>query len=120
VSIEQDTCDLLCLDVPKAEELRAKQLPVDELERLALAAKALGDPTRLGIALALRDGDEACVCDLGWVLGRDEKLVSHHLRQLKAAGLAHSARRGKMVMYALTQRGRELVAVLDARPVRVD
>ena len=60
--------------------------------------------TRLTIALALLHGEEVCVCDLGWVLGRDEKLVSHHLRQLKNAGLAQSRRDGKMVMYELTEK----------------
>ena len=39
-----DRCDLLCLDLPKAEALRAARLP-DELARsLAERAKALSDP----------------------------------------------------------------------------
>ena len=109
-----DTCDLLCLDLPKAEALRTTQPPTDRLDELARTAKALGDPTRLAIAIALRDGEQACVCDLGWVLGRDEKLVSHHLRQLKAAGLARSRRDGKMVMYELTGPARVLLDTLVA------
>ena len=117
---DSDRCELLCLDLTKAERLRARQPSVGELERLASVAKALGSSTRLAIALALRAGGEACVCDLGWVLGRDEKLVSHHLRQLRAAGLARSERRGKMVLYSLTERGRELVEALDESPVVVD
>ena len=103
---EPDTCDLLCLDLPKAEALRAELPPAHELEAPARAARALGDATRLAIAIALRDGERACVCDLAWVVGRDEKLVSHHVRQLKAAGLARSQPDGRMVMYELT----------DARP----
>jgi DNA-binding transcriptional ArsR family regulator len=31
------------------------------------------------------------------------------VRQLRAAGLVHSRRDGKMVMYSLTDRGRELL-----------
>jgi ArsR family transcriptional regulator, lead/cadmium/zinc/bismuth-responsive transcriptional repressor len=111
---DPDTCDLLCLDIPKAEALRAAQPDADRLELLARAGRALGDPTRLAIAVALRDGQEACVCDLGWVLGRDEKLVSHHLRQLKNAGLARSRRVGKMVMYELTADGALLLEALNA------
>jgi DNA-binding transcriptional ArsR family regulator len=107
-----DSCDLLCLDLPKAERLRADALPLDRLEAAAAGFKALSDPTRLAIALALRDGDEACVCDLGWVVGRSEKLVSHHVRLLKQAGLARSERRGKMVMYRLTPAGAALLATL--------
>lgn len=107
-----DTCDLLCLDLPKAERLRAGLPAAEELEGWAAGAKALGDPTRLAIALALAAGESACVCDLAWIVGRDERLVSHHLRLLKAAGLARSERDGKMVMYELTRRGRALVAAV--------
>jgi DNA-binding transcriptional ArsR family regulator len=48
------------------------------------------------------------------VVGRDEKLVSHHLRVLRTAGLARSQRDGRMVMYELTDRGAALVAALGA------
>jgi ArsR family transcriptional regulator, lead/cadmium/zinc/bismuth-responsive transcriptional repressor len=114
---EPDTCDLLCLDLPKAEAARATQPSADRLARLARAAKAFGDPTRLAIAIALRDCDRACVCDLGWVIGRNEKLVSHHLRQLKDADLARSTREGKMVMYRLTERAGDLLDALVTVPV---
>jgi ArsR family transcriptional regulator, lead/cadmium/zinc/bismuth-responsive transcriptional repressor len=74
----------------------------------------LGDPTRLAVAVALAEAGTACVCDLAWIVGRDEKLVSHHARALRNAGLARSTRDGKMVMYALTERGLELLAGLTA------
>ena len=72
------------------------------VEAAAAIAKALADPTRLTVAAALRDGGELCVCDLAWVCERSDKLVSHHVRQLRAAGLVRSRRDGKMVLYALT------------------
>jgi DNA-binding transcriptional ArsR family regulator len=114
VTTESDSCDLLCLDLPKAERLRGELPAVEELQGWAAAAKALGDPTRLAIALALAAGETACVCDLAWIVGRDERLVSHHLRLLRAAGLARSERDGKMVMYELTRRGRALLAAVAA------
>ena len=107
-----DSCDLLCLDLPKAEAARRRLPPADDLELLAAGARMLGDATRLSIALALYEAGTACVCDLGWIVGRDEKLVSHHARLLKANGLARSRRDGKMVMYELTGRGRALVDVV--------
>jgi DNA-binding transcriptional ArsR family regulator len=58
------------------------------------------------------------VCDLAWIVGRDEKLVSHHLRQLKGALLARSERDGKMVMYELTARGRALLGALVGEEAR--
>jgi DNA-binding transcriptional ArsR family regulator len=113
-----DTCDLLCLDLPKAEAARARLPSAGSLELWARSARALSDATRLAIAIALRDADTACVCDLAWIVGRDERLVSHHLRQLKGDGLAHSQRDGKMVMYALTDRGRMLLAAVADDEVR--
>jgi DNA-binding transcriptional ArsR family regulator len=118
VTANRDTCELLCLDLPKAEELRRTLPPVERLEAWAAGASALGDPTRLVIAVTLRDGERACVCDLAWIVARDEKLVSHHLRQLKAAGLARSERDGKMVMYELTERGSALVAAVAGEEAR--
>jgi DNA-binding transcriptional ArsR family regulator len=115
VAREPDTCDLLCLDVPKAEAVRHGMPAVEHLETWSMAAKALGDPTRLAIALALREGERACVCDLAWIVGRDEKLVSHHARQLKTARLARSDREGKMVMYELTDLGRALLRAVTAQ-----
>lgn len=107
-----DTCDLLCLDLPRAERVRRGLPGAEELELQAAAAKALGDPTRLAVALALDAGESACVCDLAWIVGRDERLVSHHARLLKGAGLARSERRGKMVLYELTDRGRALLGAV--------
>jgi DNA-binding transcriptional ArsR family regulator len=117
VSSDPDTCDLLCLDLPKAERVRRSLPPVEDLELLAAGAKALGDPTRLAVALALEAGEPACVCDLAWIVGRDERLVSHHVRLLRGAGLARSERDGKMVMYELTERGRVLLAAVAAQGV---
>lgn len=70
-----------------------------------------GADLALTLAVALAEGGELCVCDLAWVLERAENLVSHHLRRLRSAGLVTSRRDGKMVMYSLTERGRELVEV---------
>ena len=112
---EDDICELLCLDAEKAMALRAQLPELDLLERAAEAAKALSDPTRLALAVALGDADgDCCVCDLAFVIGRQDKLVSHHLRQLRAAGLAASRKDGRMVLYGLTERGREMLAVVMA------
>jgi DNA-binding transcriptional ArsR family regulator len=107
--VSEDRCDLLCLDLPKAEAIRADLPDPRELSAPAARMKALSDPTRLQIATALAATDELCVCDLAWVTGRAENLVSHHVRALRAAGLAVSRRDGKMVLYGLTDAGRGLL-----------
>ncbi len=114
-----DRCDLLCLDLPKTEALRASRLPDGAARELADRAKALADPTRLIIASALSQADELCVCDIAWVCERPENLVSHHLRALRSAALVASRRDGKMVMYKVTVAGRALLrAVHDVDPAR--
>jgi DNA-binding transcriptional ArsR family regulator len=112
MSAGPDRCDLLCLDLPKAEALRHARPDATALSTAAGVAKALADPTRLTVAVALRDGGELCVCDLAWVTERSDKLVSHHVRQLRAAGLVRSRRDGKMVLYALTDLGTALLAAV--------
>ena len=111
-SEKADSCDLLCLDLLHAEAIRATLPALPSLEPPATAARALGDPTRLGIATALLSGGELCVCDLAWVVGQAQNLVSHHVRQLRLAGLADSRRQGRLVLYSLTDRGCFLVSAV--------
>jgi DNA-binding transcriptional ArsR family regulator len=109
-----DRCDLLCLNLPRAEEIRRA---LDERAAAAAAAgraKALADPTRMTIALALREGGELCVCDLAWITAGAENLVGHHLRALRLAGFATPRRDGKVVFYTITEAGRDLLDALVA------
>ncbi|MFD4366206.1 Rv2640c family ArsR-like transcriptional regulator [Rhodococcus sp. NPDC058521] len=73
----------------------------DALE-LALRLKALADPVRIRLMsmLLAADGGEACTCDLAVGVDLRESTVSHHLGQLKKAGMVSSARRGMNVFYS--------------------
>jgi DNA-binding transcriptional ArsR family regulator len=115
--MRDDRCDLLCLDLPRAEALRKERLDEPLAQQLAEPFRALADPTRLTLALALRDGGELCVCDLAWVLERAQNLVSHHLRALRAGGLVDYRRDGKMALYSLTDRGQALLDLVGAEAV---
>jgi DNA-binding transcriptional ArsR family regulator len=111
-----DRCDLICIDAPRAEAIRERLLDGGTAQEAAERAKALSDPTRLTLAAALREGEELCVCDLSWIAGRSQNLVSHHLRVLRSHSLVRSRRDGKMVMYSLTGVGASLLgAVLGDR-----
>ena len=105
----EDRCDLLCLDLPRAEALRNQRLDLGFAERAASRMRALADPTRLVVAAALRAGGELCGCDLAWISERPQNLVSHHLRALRSEGLAESRREGKIVFYSLTDEGIRLL-----------
>lgn len=113
-----DRCELLCIDLDVAEDLRRRRLSVSGAETAAGRARALADPTRLLLAAALSEAHELCVCDLAWIAERPQNLVSHHLRALKGAGLVRSRRAGKMVMYSLAEGAAALVdAVLELEAV---
>ncbi len=77
--------------------------PTDEdtALQLALRLKALADPARIrlmSILLTAR-GNGVCTCDLAAAIGLSDGTVSHHLGQLKRAGLVASERRGTNVYY---------------------
>ena len=65
--------------------------PTDVSAPLATFLKLLADPTRRRIFLLLLRG-ETCNCELTGLLGLPQNLISHHLRQLREAGLVRSRR----------------------------
>ena len=114
-----DQCELLCIDAPRAEAIKGRLLGEESAQDAAERARALSDPTRLTLAGALREaesagegGGELCVCDLAWIAGRSQNLVSHHMRTLRSLGLVRSRREGKLVMYRLTRRGEALLGAV--------
>jgi ArsR family transcriptional regulator, lead/cadmium/zinc/bismuth-responsive transcriptional repressor len=117
----EDRCDLICIDAPRAEAIRERLLGEGAAREASERAKALSDPTRVTLAEALREGEELCVCDLSWIAGRSQNLVSHHLGALRSRGLVRSRRDGKMVMYSLTEVGASLLSAVlgDTRAAEV-
>jgi DNA-binding transcriptional ArsR family regulator len=110
--VTRDRCDLICIGASRAKAIRAKLLDEGAALDAAKRAKALSDPTRLTLAEALREGQELCVCDLSWIAGRSQNLVSHHLGALRTRGRVRSRRDGKMVMYSLTEAGVSLLSAV--------
>jgi DNA-binding transcriptional ArsR family regulator len=101
--------ELLHIDRRTGSALRRSRPSAELAAEVAGRFRALADPTRLCLALSLREGRELCVCDLSWIAQRSQNLVSHHLRSLRVEGLVRSRREGKMTMYSLTRTGEDLV-----------
>jgi DNA-binding transcriptional ArsR family regulator len=80
--------------------------------RLANTLGVFADPTRLLIAQALAN-HELCGCDLGWITGQSDKVVSHHLGRLRRDGLVTRRRAGKIVFASLTDRGRDILETVQ-------
>ena len=79
----------------------------NDLERYAEAFKALSNPNRLAIFLHLvsccppgtscsfDEEMKKCVGDLGRGLNIVQSTISHHIKELRIAGLIHVERKGK-------------------------
>jgi ArsR family transcriptional regulator len=88
-----------------------------ELESLF---KALADRHRLRIVnLLLRaDGEAVCVCEIQPLLGLSQGTVSHHLKQLVAAGLLERESRGTYSYFSLVPGALDSVREVFATPAR--
>ncbi len=62
--------------------------------------KILADPTRLAVIESLMDHPKH-VSELVDTLDIEQSLLSHHLAQLREAGLVQATREGKAVLYEL-------------------
>jgi DNA-binding transcriptional ArsR family regulator len=98
--IEKDGCLVRMVHLDRVARARVEGIPTRDLERLVLIYKALGDPTRLKMTMALKKG-EMCVCDLAALLGISESAVSHQIRRLKDLALVKSRRDGQILYYSL-------------------
>ncbi|MFV0527062.1 MAG: ArsR/SmtB family transcription factor [Acidimicrobiales bacterium] len=73
---------------------------MEHVDAAADLLKALANPLRLRIVMALRDGPR-CVHELVDELGASQPLVSQHLRVLRGARLLQTERRGREIAYSL-------------------
>jgi DNA-binding transcriptional ArsR family regulator len=75
-------------------------LSPDHVQSLADTFRVLGDPTRVRILDALRDG-ELCVHALASRIALSESAVSHQLRLLRTMRLVRVRRDGRLAFYAV-------------------
>jgi len=97
---QPETCRVRIVHLDRVEKARQEAVDNPELQRLTLTYKALADPTRLKMVMALLGG-EMCVCDLAAFLDLTESAVSHQLRRLKDLALVKSRRAGQILFYSL-------------------
>lgn len=97
----------------------------DQAAELAAVFKALGDPVRLRLlsmiaagSAAGRPAAEVCVCELTPAFDLSQPTISHHLKQLRQAGLIDGERRGTWVYYRIVPETVDRVAAFLDRPGR--
>ena len=75
----------------------------DSLHDLAGYFRALGQPVRLEILLAIGTG-EACVCHLEAAIGQRQAYISQQLMALREAGIVEGRREGRNIYYSVKDR----------------
>lgn len=110
-------------DLPVIEcctPLAGSSLDAERAAELEAVLKALADRHRLRIVnLLLRAGGEpVCVCEIQPLLGLSQGTVSHHLKQLVAAGLVARESRGTYSYFSLVPGALDAVREVFATPAR--
>ena len=82
-----------------------------QIQKLSALLKIVGDTSRLQLLCILSQGTH-CVCELIQNATLSQSLISHHLHDLKAAGLVTSSRQGQKIFYSLTASGQQITASL--------
>jgi DNA-binding transcriptional ArsR family regulator len=100
ICTDDDFCHVRFIHLNRVRAARLTKLSDKETDKMAAIFKVLGDPTRLSIVSALRDG-EMCVCDLAAFLKMTESAISHHLRRLRDLSLVKNRRDGQILYYSL-------------------
>lgn len=72
-----------------------------ENDKLALLAKALGHPARIGIVRMLHDRQTCIGCDIVDEIGLAQSTISEHLRILKSAGIITGEIERPRICYSL-------------------
>lgn len=73
----------------------------NEIDYLCEMLNILSNDVKLKIIYVLLKIKEAPVCLIASILGKDETLISHHLKQLKIIDLVRLKKEGKFHVYEL-------------------
>ena len=85
----------------RVQESKA-QMPTDEkIAEMGARFKVISEPSRLKILLAL-SGGELCVDHITEAVGGNQSAVSHQLKTLKDNKIIKCRRKGKNVLYAVS------------------
>ena len=94
-----------------AAKRAAENMPkTEQIEQLSSEFKAISEPSRLKILLALREG-EMCVYHIVEAVGGNQSAVSHQLRILRDNRIIKSRRDGQNLVYSLADA--HILAVLE-------
>jgi len=83
----------------------------NKIGSLTSLLKLIGVESRLKILCILKQGSH-CVCEIEKHINESQSLISHHLKDLKKAGLIQDEKKGQFVHYELTENGKHIISSL--------
>lgn len=95
-----NVCADKCINEANVNKTLGEIADQKEIVAMAEIFKALSDPSRLKIVLALLKR-EHCVCDIAAICHQSESAISHQLRILRTLKIVKNRREGKVVYYTL-------------------
>lgn len=98
--VDDGACEAVLVHGTRLAALRPRLPEAEALQGPAERLRALGDPTRLRMLLAL-SMTELCVCDLAALVGITQTSASQHLKILRAYDLVRYRKQGRMAVYRL-------------------
>jgi len=82
-----------------------------QVAKLSPLLQLVSEESRLKLLCILRQG-EHCVCQIMKHVNLSQSLISHHLKDLKDAGIVADEKRGLYVYYSLTEQGKNITNAL--------
>jgi len=87
-----------------------------QVAQLSRYLRIILEESRLRLLCILQEG-EHCVCEMLDHVDMSQSLVSHHLKDLKDAGLVSDQKRGLRKYYSLTDQGKQIAQVVFSIPI---
>ena len=97
----KNICEEEALHEARIKSALAAMPSEENIEEMAARFKAISEPSRLKILLAL-EGGELCVDHIVEAVGGNQSAVSHQLKTLKDNKILKSRREGKKILYSIS------------------
>lgn len=88
-----------------------------QVSSLSGILRLVSEESRLKLLCILRQGKH-CGCEFRKHVDLSQSLISHHLRDLKDAGIVLDEKQGLRVYYSLTEKGKHITDVLFRIPIK--
>ena len=89
----------------------SKSIESKQVSSLSSLLRMISEESRLRILCILRRGSH-CVCEIIEHVNLSQSLISHHLKDLKEAGIVADEKKGLRVYYSLTKKGKHIINLL--------